>query len=274
MSELNHFDFIYTVGSVRIQNMRQITNKDGFYNASLGEQIGYRYLVDKIIDAGAFGQVVRAIDMKDSGKAVAIKLSKNKRQETDNARVEAKLLKLILGKDPDKHGIIKMFGSFYFRRHFVIVFELLDINLYRYIKQPGFRGMNKDLLRQIATQMLQGLQHLSKIKIIHCDLKPENVLFTDATRTAVKIIDFGSACTEFKSGFVYVQSRFYRSPEVVLGLPYDQAVDMWSFGCILAELVSGRPLFPAWDENELLELIRIRIGLPPEELIKKCKKRK
>lgn len=64
--------------------------------------------------------------------------------------------------------------------------------------------MNKDLLRQIATQMLQGLQHLSKIKIIHCDLKPENVLFTDPNRTAVKIIDFGSACIDSKSGFVYV----------------------------------------------------------------------
>ena len=115
--------------------------------------------------------------------------------------------------------------------------------------------------------MLTGLQHLSKIKIIHCDLKPENVLFTDGSRREVKIIDFGSACTEFKSGFVYVQSRFYRSPEVVLGLPYDQAVDMWSFGCILAELVTGRPLFPAVDEHELLELIRIRIGLPPQEMI-------
>ena len=64
--------------------------------------------------------------------------------------------------------------------------------------------MNKDLLRQIATQMLHGLNHLAKIKIIHCDLKPENVLFTDSTRKEVKIIDFGSSCTEFKSGFVYV----------------------------------------------------------------------
>ena len=115
---------------------------------------------------------------------------------------------------------------------------------------------------------------MSKIKIIHCDLKPENVLFTDSTRSQVKIIDFGSACTEFKGGFEYVQSRFYRSPEVVLGLPYDQAVDMWSFGCILAELVTGRPLFPAVDENELLELFRIRIGMPPTEMIQKCKKRK
>lgn len=273
-SEVQTYGFIYTVGSVRVSSIRQVSKHDGFYMAQIGEQIAYRYVVEKIIDAGAFGQVVKCVDMKDSGKQVAIKISKNKKQETDNARVEAKILMRILGKDPDKYGIVKMFDSFYFRKHFVIVFELLDINLYRYIKQPGFKGMNKDLLRQIAASMLQGLQHLSKIKIIHCDLKPENVLFTDQQRNCVKIIDFGSACTNHKEGFVYVQSRFYRSPEVVLGLPYDQAVDMWSFGCILAELVTGRPLFPAIDEMELLELIRIRIGMPPEEMIQKAKKRK
>ena len=187
----------------------------------MGEQLGYRYLIEKIIDAGAFGQVVRCIDMKLGGKIVAVKISKNKKQETDNASVEAKLLHRILGKDPDKYGIVKMFESFYFRRHYIIVFELLGMNLYKYIKQPGFRGMNKDLLRIVAIQLIYGLLHLTKIKIIHCDLKPENILFTDDNHTAVKIIDFGSACTEFKSGFVYVQSRFYRCPEVVLGLPYN-----------------------------------------------------
>lgn len=71
-----------------------------------------------------------------------------------------------------------------------------------------------------------------------------------------------------------MQSRYYRSPEVVLGLPYDQAVDMWSFGCILAELVTGRPLFPALDEHELLELIIVRIGMPPESMINQANKRK
>ena len=88
-------------------------------------------------------------------------------------------------------------------------------------------------------------------------------MFTDKERKTVKIVDFGSACNDYKSGFKYVQSRFYRSPEVTLGLPYDFAVDMWSFGCILCELSSGRPIFPANDENELLEYIRFRIGMPP-----------
>lgn len=71
-----------------------------------------------------------------------------------------------------------------------------------------------------------------------------------------------------------MQSRFYRSPEIVLGLPYNSAADMWSFGCIIAELLTGRPLFPAIDENELMELVNIMIGYPPKEMLNKAKKRK
>ena len=85
-------------------------------------------------------------------------------------------------------------------------------------------------------------------------------------------MDFGSACTEFKSGFHYVQSRFYRCPEIVMGLPYDNAVDMWSFGCILCELSTGRPIFPAQDENELLEYFIFIIGEIPEHMILNAKK--
>lgn len=122
--------------------------------------------------------------------------------------------------------------------------------------------------------MLIGLSHLKKIGIIHCDLKPENVMFTNQAREKIKIVDFGSACADYKSGFKYVQSRFYRCPEIVMGLPYDCAVDMWSFGCILCELATGRPIFPAHDENELLEHIKIRVGMPPLSMIQSCSKRR
>lgn len=137
----------------------------------------------------------------------------------------------------------------------MIVFELLHINLYKHIKAPEFQGMPKQELRSIVTQLLTGLATLNKLKIIHCDLKPENIMYTNASLNQIKIVDFGSACTDFKSGFKYVQSRFYRSPEIVVGLPYDSAVDMWSLGCIVFELVSGRPLFPAHNELELLDMI-------------------
>lgn len=145
--------------------------------------------------------------------------------------------------------------------------------MYNFISDPLFKGLKKEHLRLIASQMLKALHSMRKIGIIHCDLKPENVMFTSEKKNQVKIIDFGTACTEFKQGFTYVQSRFYRCPEILLGLPYDSSVDMWSVGCIFAELVTGRPLFPAHDENELLELIITKIGLPPRHMLKNCKKK-
>jgi serine/threonine protein kinase len=111
------------------------------------------------------------------------------------------------------------------------------------------------------------------VGVIHCDLKPENILFTDEKLNHLKVIDFGSSCFSYKQGFSYVQSRYYRAPEIVLGLPYSCAADMWSLGCIVAELKTGRPLFPACDENELLEFLVMIIDLPPSEMIEKGRKK-
>jgi len=154
--------------------------------------------------AGAFGQVLKCIDMKDNGRMVAIKISKESKSETDNAEVESKILYRILNRDGPSHGLLKIYDSFFFRRHFLIVTEMMDLDLYTYSKLTGFRGMGKNPLRHVATQVLTGLLQLKKIGIIHCDLKPENILFTDPSHKTAKIIDFGSACTDFKNGFTYV----------------------------------------------------------------------
>ncbi len=105
-------------------------------------------------------------------------------------------------------------------------------------------------------------------------MKPENIMYTNPNLSQIKIVDFGSACTDFKSGFKYVQSRFYRSPEIVVGLPYDSAVDMWSLGCIVYELATGRPLFPAHNELELLDMIQQRIGQLPIWMTQACSKKR
>ena len=161
---------------------------------------------------------------------------------------------------------------FDFRGHFAIVFELLDVNLYKWIHNTQIH-VRKQKIIPIAKQILDGLIQLKQSQVIHCDLKPENILFTDASQNHLKIIDLGSACRRFEEGFTYVQSRFYRSPEIVLGLPYDHQVDMWSFGCILVELVTGEPLFPAADENDLLAYIKMRIGEPSMPMIQQAQKR-
>ncbi|VDQ02756.1 unnamed protein product [Trichobilharzia regenti] len=77
-------------------------------------------------------------------------------------------------------------------------------------------------------------------KVIHCDLKPENILLRRAGKSKIKVIDFGSSCYINECPYNYIQSRFYRAPEVILGLPYGTPIDMWSLGCILAEFITGK----------------------------------
>jgi dual specificity tyrosine-phosphorylation-regulated kinase 2/3/4 len=105
-------------------------------------------------------------------------------------------------------------------------------------------------------------------------MKPENIIFTDDSYSSIKIIDFGSSCTDSMLGFSYVQSRYYRAPEVVLGIHYGHPVDMWSLGCIVYELITGRPIFPGRDENELLEYIIVTVGKVPQEMLESAKKYK
>ncbi|KAF2602476.1 hypothetical protein F2Q70_00028624 [Brassica cretica] len=104
-------------------------------------------------------------------------------------------------------------------------------------------------------QCLEALVFLHGLGIIHCDLKPENILIKSYKKCAVKIIDLGSSCFRSDNLCLYVQSRSYRAPEVILGLPYDEKIDLWSLGCILAELCSGEVLFP----NEAVAMILARI---------------
>lgn len=112
-------------------------------------------------------------------------------------------------------------------------------------------------------QICEGLVYMKNKGVIHCDIKPENILFTDENADQIKVIDFGASCENYQTGFSYVQSRMYRAPEVVLGSPYSHPIDMWSLGCVLFEMVNGSPLFPAQDENELLEFYTITLGHIP-----------
>jgi serine/threonine protein kinase len=115
--------------------------------------------------------------------------------------------------------------------------------------------------------MLKCLRLLQKENIIHCDLKPENVLLKQRGSSSIKVIDFGSSCYTNQRVYTYIQSRFYRSPEVILGLTYGTPIDMWSLGCILAELYTGYPLFPGENEVEQLACLMEVLGPPPDELV-------
>eukprot|EP00927_Polykrikos_kofoidii_P085503 TRINITY_DN9321_c0_g3_i1.p1 TRINITY_DN9321_c0_g3~~TRINITY_DN9321_c0_g3_i1.p1 ORF type:complete len:825 (+),score=131.52 TRINITY_DN9321_c0_g3_i1:27-2501(+) len=239
----------------------------GDYVIVLHDHILYRYEVMNPLGKGSFGQVVRTFDYKTNGYH-ALKMVRNKKRFHHQALVEVKILEHIRERDVEStSNVVHMLDYFYFRNHLCITFELLSINLYEFIKNNNFQGVSLGLIRRFAIQLLAALRFLRKQHIIHCDLKPENVLLKNPTKSGIKVIDFGSSCFEDERVYTYIQSRFYRSPEVILGIPYDVAIDMWSFGCILAELYTGYPLFPGENEVEQLACIMEVCGMPPQKFL-------
>lgn len=148
------------------------------------------------------------------------------------------------------------------------------MNLYEFIKSNAFRGFSLKIVRRFTKQLLGSLLLLKQHRVIHCDLKPENILLTHPLHSEIKVIDFGSSCFENEKVYTYIQSRFYRSPEVILGMTYGMPIDMWSVGCILAELFTGVPIFPGENENEQLACIMEVFGPPEKHLIEKSSRRK
>ncbi|KAG4112445.1 hypothetical protein ERO13_D13G163000v2 [Gossypium hirsutum] len=233
-----------------------------------------RYIVKDVLGHGTFGQVAKCW-VPETSSFVAVKIIKNQPAYYQQALVEVSILTTINKKyDPeDKHHIVRIYDYFVYQRHLCICFELLDTNLYELIKINHFRGLSLSIVQLFSKQILRGLALLKDAGIIHCDLKPENILLCTSVKPAeIKIIDFGSACMEDRSVYSYIQSRYYRSPEVLLGYQYTTAIDMWSFGCIVAELFLGLPLFPGASEFDLLRrMIRILGSQPPDYVLKEAK---
>ena len=178
-------------------------------------------------------------------------------------------------QDPqNRHSMVSFTQSFYFRGHLCISTELLGMNLYEFIKSNNFQGFSLKLIRRFTKQLLSSLVLLKGHRVIHCDLKPENVLLAHPMHSEIKVIDFGSSCFENEKVYTYIQSRFYRSPEVILGMTYGLPIDMWSLGCILAELYTGYPIFPGENEQEQLACIMEVFGPPEKHLIERSTRKK
>ncbi|XP_021343446.1 dual specificity tyrosine-phosphorylation-regulated kinase 4-like isoform X3 [Mizuhopecten yessoensis] len=242
-------------------------DESGSYIKVMHDHMVYRYEILEVLGKGSFGQVVKCYDHK-TDQMVAIKIIRNKKRFHHQALVEVKILDALRRKDKDNQfNIIHMGEYFCFRNHLCITFELMGMNLYELIKKNNFQGFSIALIRRFAFSLLQCLKLLQRDRIIHCDLKPENILLRQRGQSSIKVIDFGSSCYEHQRVYTYIQSRFYRSPEVILGYPYSMPIDMWSFGCILAELYTGYPLFPGENEVEQLACIMEVLGLPPSQVL-------
>lgn len=249
-------------------------DENGGYIKITHDHIAYRFQSLETLGKGSFGRVIRAIDHK-SGYPVAIKIIRNKKRFHQQAQVEVAILENLKKADHKNiHNIIHIRDHFTFRNHLCIVFDLLGSNLYDLLRKNDFRGFTIHSLKKITIKLLNCLCLLRKQGVIHCDLKPENILIGLNNPSELKVIDFGSSCFIHQKTYTYIQSRFYRAPEIILGITYGPPIDMWSLGCILPELYTGRPLFPGENENEQLACIMEVLGLPSELHLEKASRRR
>ncbi len=149
---------------------------------------------------------------------------------------------------------MRLLDHFVEGRNYCLVLEPLATTLCKLASDHGCYGLNMGIVKVFAWQLLLGLAEMSlpHVNIIHADLKPDNIMLKKKQHMRIKIIDFGSSLSHASTSHCRVQSMFYRSPEVILGLQYTTAIDMWSLGCILYELHAGKPLFNGQDELDQL----------------------
>uniref|UniRef100_A0A3P9HPM3 dual-specificity kinase n=2 Tax=Oryzias latipes TaxID=8090 RepID=A0A3P9HPM3_ORYLA len=282
LSEIHSYPDVYFVGpnAKKRPAVAGGSNNCGYDDEQGGyihvphDHLAYRYEFLKIIGKGSFGQVAKVYDHKLQ-QHLALKMVRNEKRFHRQAQEEIRILEHLHKQDRNgTMNVVHMLENFTFRNHICMTFELLSMNLYELIKRNKFQGFSLPLVRKFAHSILQCLEALSRHRIIHCDLKPENILLKQQGRSGIKVIDFGSSCFEHQRVYTYIQSRFYRAPEVILGSRYGLPIDMWSFGCILAELLTGYPLFPGEDESDQLACAMELLGMPPLKVLEQAKRAK
>ncbi|KAG2744954.1 kinase-like protein [Suillus brevipes Sb2] len=252
------------------------SDHEGYYQVILGEQLdGGRYQVFSSLGKGMFANVVRARVLQDAetGKEVAIKIIRSQESMHRAGLKEVQILNKLKQADPeDKKHIVRLERTFEHRGHLCLVFESMSMNLRDVVKRFGKDvGLNIKAVRAYAHQLFLALSLLKKVNIMHADIKPDNILVNEQ-KTLLKLCDLGSASDASENDITpYLVSRFYRAPEIILGVPYDPALDIWSIGCTLYELYTGKILFPGRSNNQMLLLMMELKGRFNTKMIKKAK---
>ena len=247
---------------------------EGYYCARIGEVLDDRYTITAHLGKGVFSSVLRAVDKEkdETENEVAIKVIRCNETMRKAAQLEIDILKKLSGSDPDnKRHCVRFLRHFEYRDHVFIVFESLARNLREVIKKFGRNvGINIKAVQTYATQLFIALRHLQNCGVVHADIKPDNILVNE-NHNALKLCDFGSAMFDGDNELTpYLVSRFYRAPEVILGLPYSHPMDLWSVGCCLYELFTGNIAFPGRSNNHMLKLMLELKGPVPKKLLKKA----
>uniref|UniRef100_A0A8C1IF55 dual-specificity kinase n=1 Tax=Cyprinus carpio TaxID=7962 RepID=A0A8C1IF55_CYPCA len=247
-----------------------------------GDMLRARYEIVGTLGEGAFGKVVECLDHSKSNARVALKIIKNIERYREAAMSEVDCVPV---------ACVRMLDWFDHHGHICIVFELLGLSTYDFLKENGFMPFSLNQIRRMADQIFRAVHFLHRNKLTHTDLKPENILFVDSNynikynskmkrdektlkRLDVKVVDFGNATYDHEHHTSLVSTRHYRAPEVILELGWNQACDVWSLGCILIEFYLGLTLFQTHDSKEHLAMMERVLGPIPAHLLQKTRKRR
>ncbi|KAJ2306649.1 U4/U6 small nuclear ribonucleoprotein prp4 [Coemansia sp. RSA 2705] len=246
-------------------------DSEGYYRTIIGELLNGRYLVQAFLGQGVFSSVVRAADTQNRDAPVAIKIIRQNEVMYKAGAKEQRILERLHEADPDdKMHVVQLLGSFVHRGHLCLCFELMSLNLREVVRKYGRdSGLSLQAVRVYAMHLFLALDLLRRCRVIHGDIKPDNC-FVSEQRTNVKLGDLGSACDVSENEITpYLVSRFYRAPEIILGLPYNYAIDMWSVGVTLFELYTGKILLPGRNNNHMLRLMMEVRGHLPNRMLRR-----
>jgi len=229
---------------------------------------GISYIADRIIGNGSFGVVMQAV-VAGSGEVVAIKkVLQDKRFKNR----ELQIMKML-----NHVNIVLLKNSFYTNGpkndevFLNLVLEFVPETIYRVARQYSKMKQPIPLIyvKLYIYQLCRALSYIHSLGVCHRDIKPQNLLL-DPTSGVLKLCDFGSAkiLVKGETNVSYICSRYYRAPELIFGATnYTTSIDVWSMGCVLAELLIGQPLFPGDSGvDQLVEIIKV-LGTPAREQI-------
>merc|ERR1712000_749285 len=243
---------------------------EGFMRYRIGEVMNDKYRILGKHGKGVFSQVLKVEEL-ETKNVFAIKVSRNNDTMKKAAEQERELLQRLKDTQKTRH-VITLYDSFEYKKHLCLVLEPMEYNLREVIQTfGGGIGITLNAVRFYSRQLLTGLKHLKQSNILHADIKPDNIVVTKDKRTA-KICDLGTASnidSPENEITPLLVSRFYRPPEVILGMKYNEQVDLWSIGCCLVEMYTGQILFTGKTNNEMLLMHMQVSGKFSKKMLKK-----
>jgi dual specificity protein kinase YAK1 len=242
-----------------------------YTNDLITDRAGTRYRVDSLLGKGVFGQVFSVTRLTSAEPTVfALKVTKSTSAHRAQTALEIRIMERLkaVGTPEELETICLILDHFDYRDHICILMPVHSINFLTILERHNFHGITLNLIQLVVRQVVKAFCLFHRAGVVHLDIKPENIVLADLYSPCVKVIDFGSSrLIDHPLSHYYVQSRWYRAPEVVLHLSASFPADMWSLGITAAELFFGVALVSAPTEFQMLIEMRNRFGQFPRLMI-------